>query len=68
MKKKSNWETKILLLITILDTIYQISPVDLISDVIPVVGQLDDTAVMVVNVIAAAGLIGHKIKKDFLEN
>ena len=68
MKNKRNWETGIIVLITILDAIYQISPVDLISDLIPIVGQLDDTCVMIANVIAAVALAGHKMKRKFEED
>ena len=56
MKKKSKGN----LILFIILIVYLMSPVDLVSDVIPVVGQIDDTAIAIIDCLAMLWLKGRE--------
>ena len=63
MKKKKDPRIIALVLITIADVIYQLVPVDVIPDVIPVAGQVDDSIAVLINVLTAVRLTMSKHKE-----
>ena len=63
MKKKKDWRTILIGVITAADAIYQLYPADIIPDVVPVAGQADDTIALVANVLITVGLLIGKYRK-----
>ena len=62
MKKGNNWRTAVIVIITIADIIYQLIPIDLIPDAVPVIGQIDDSIGVIINILAAIRLQAGKYK------
>lgn len=46
MKKGKDWRTAIIIIITVVDIIYQLTPADFIPDAVPVLGQIDDSILL----------------------
>ena len=63
MKKGNNWRTAVIVIITIADIIYQLIPIDLVPDAVPVLGQIDDSIGVIINILAAIRLQAGKYKK-----
>ena len=63
MKKKTDSRAIIIIILTILDIAYQLLPVDIIPDVAPIVGQIDDSIALLINVLAAVRLTMAQFKQ-----
>ena len=62
MKKKIDSRVIAIIVITMLDVVYQLLPVDIIPDVAPVVGQIDDSVALLINVLTAIRLTTSQFK------
>ncbi len=63
MKKGKDWRTAIIIIITVVDIIYQLIPADFIPDAVPVLGQIDDSIGIIINLLVAIRLHVGKYKK-----
>ena len=63
MKKGKDWRTIVVIIITIIDIAYQLIPVDFIPDAIPVLGQIDDSIGVIINLLVAVRLQTTKYRK-----